>query len=68
VDVIDHGDDWLRYRVEQPEVTNPQLLRHLTGQGVDVVTLSPLQESLESVYLQIVEEDEKVHHDNGSFS
>lgn len=68
VDVIDHGDDWLRYRVEQPEVTNPQLLRYLTGQGVEVVTLSPLQESLESVYLQIVEEDEKVHHDNGSLS
>ncbi len=68
VDVVAFGEDWLRYRVEKPEVTNPQVLRYLTGQGVDVVTLSPLQESLETVYLQIVEEDEKVHHDNSSSS
>jgi ABC-2 type transport system ATP-binding protein len=66
VEVVAYGDRWLRYRVEQPEVTNPQLLRRLTGQGVDVVTLSPLQETLENVYLRIVEEDEKVHHDHSS--
>lgn len=64
VHVIAQGDRWLRYRVEEPEVTNPQLLRWLTGQGVDVVTLSPLQDSLETVYLRIVEEDEK--NENGS--
>jgi ABC-2 type transport system ATP-binding protein len=65
VDVIEAGEHWLRYRVEDPEVGNPALLRRLTGLGVDVVTLSPLQESLETVYLQIVEEDEKTH-DNGN--
>ncbi len=68
VEVVAQGDRWLRYRVEQPEVTNPQLLRRLTSQGVDVVTLSPLQETLETVYLRIVEEDERVHHDHGSVS
>ena len=61
VDVIEAGERWLRYRVEDPEVSNPALLRRLTGLGVDVVTLSPLQESLETVYLRIVEEDEKTH-------
>ncbi|GAB4576447.1 MAG: ABC transporter ATP-binding protein [Anaerolineae bacterium] len=59
VQVIDEGERWLRFRVEQPEVTNPQIIRRLTGLGVDVVTLSPLQETLETVYLRIVEEDEK---------
>lgn len=59
VQVVDQGERWVRYRVEAPEVTNPQLIRRLSGQGVDVVTLSPLQETLESVYLRIVEEDEK---------
>jgi ABC-2 type transport system ATP-binding protein len=34
VRVVDHGERWVRYRVEQPEVTNPQLLRRLTGQGL----------------------------------
>jgi ABC-2 type transport system ATP-binding protein len=59
VQVVDRGDRWLRYLAEQPEVTNPQIVRWLAGQGVDVVTLSSLEETLESVYLRIVEEDEK---------
>lgn len=67
VEVIETGERWLRYQVADPEATNPALLRRLTGLGVDVVTLSPLQESLETVYLRIVEEDEKTHG-NGSLS
>ncbi len=59
VQVVAEGDRWLQYRVENPEETNPHLIRQLAAQGVDIVTLSPLQESLESVYLRIVEEDEK---------
>ncbi len=65
VRVVGYGEDWLRYQVERPEVANPQLLRRLTSLGVDVITLSPLQESLEAVYLRIVEEDER-QHVNGS--
>ncbi|MBN2469981.1 MAG: ABC transporter ATP-binding protein [Anaerolineae bacterium] len=62
VQVVAEGERWVRYSVEDPERTNPQLVRWLSGQGVDVVTLSPLQETLESVYLRIVEEDEKSAH------
>ena len=65
VRVVGYGEDWLRYQAERPEVTNPQLLRRLTSLGVDVITLSPLQETLEAVYLRIVEEDER-QHVNGS--
>jgi ABC-2 type transport system ATP-binding protein len=64
IKVDEHGERWLRYRTEQPEVTNPQLLRHLNALGVDVVTLSSIQDNLESVYLRIVEEDDK-NHGNG---
>ncbi|MFC1960288.1 ABC transporter ATP-binding protein [Chloroflexota bacterium] len=60
VEVIETGERWLRYRVAEPEVTNPQVVRRLIGLGVDVVTLSPLQDTLEMIYLRIVEEDEKV--------
>ncbi|MFN8374865.1 MAG: ABC transporter ATP-binding protein [Anaerolineae bacterium] len=59
VQVEDSGDDWLRYRTNNPAVTNPALLRRLTGLGVDVITLSPVQRTLEDVYLQIVKEDEQ---------
>ena len=58
VRVEETGDDWLRYRTSDPSTTNPALLRKLTSSGVDVITLSPVQRTLEDVYLQIVKEDE----------
>ncbi|MBN1966618.1 MAG: ABC transporter ATP-binding protein [Anaerolineae bacterium] len=66
VEVTEQGERWLRYRVAQPDVTNPLLLRRLLNDGVDVVTLSPLQDTLEAVYLRIVEEDEKHEHDHSN--
>ncbi len=64
VPVVERGDRWLRYQAAEPEVTNPQVVRWLAARGVDVVTLSSLQETLEAVYLRIVQEDEKggQHH------
>ncbi len=48
------GDDWLRYRTENPGATNPRLLRQLAAQGVEVITLSEVAQSLEQVYLRVV--------------
>src|SRR5262249_12145210 len=59
VQIVESGDTWVRYRTPEPRTTNPGILRVLTGHGVDVVTLSEVRQSLEAVYLQIVEEDEK---------
>jgi ABC-2 type transport system ATP-binding protein len=58
VNVEESGGDWVRYRTNSPNTTNPALLRKLTGLGVDVVTLSLVERTLEDVYLQIVKEDE----------
>jgi ABC-2 type transport system ATP-binding protein len=58
VDVVETGDRWLRYRTPEPQTTNPQVIRRLTGAGLDIVTLSEVTQSLEDVYLQIVQEDE----------
>src|SRR5260221_6231372 len=58
VEILESGDKWLRYRTPDPYATNPAILRKLAGEGVDVVTLSPIQKNLENVYLQIVTEDE----------
>jgi ABC-2 type transport system ATP-binding protein len=58
VTVEDTGDQWLRYRVNDPNATNPLVLRRLLESGVDVVSLAPMSQTLEQIYLQVVEEDE----------
>jgi ABC-2 type transport system ATP-binding protein len=52
--VIASGPDWLRFETEDPQATNPAFLRSLGGAGIDVVTLSEVERSLEDVYLQVV--------------
>src|SRR5690606_23592681 len=59
VTVEEAGPDWLRYRVNDPDTTNPALIRKITGLGVDIITLAPISRTLEQIYLQIIEEDEK---------
>jgi ABC-2 type transport system ATP-binding protein len=58
VKVVESGETWLRYQAQNPVETNPQVLRRVMGLGADVITLSQLTQTLEDVYLQIVEEDE----------
>jgi ABC-2 type transport system ATP-binding protein len=62
--VTESGRDWLRYRVAEPTKTNPELLRRVSGLGVDVVTLSPITRTLEDIYLQVVKEDEGGKNDD----
>ena len=63
VEIVDSGDRWLRYRTPDPQGMNPQVVRRLTGAGLDIVTLSEVTQTLEDVYLQIVEEDEGLERD-----
>ncbi|MFO7321452.1 MAG: ABC transporter ATP-binding protein [Chloroflexota bacterium] len=59
VTVEEKGSDWLRYRVSDPERVNPALIRRLAGLGVDVISLAPVSQTLEDIYLQIIEQDEQ---------
>ncbi|MFZ4816866.1 MAG: ABC transporter ATP-binding protein, partial [Phototrophicaceae bacterium] len=61
VTVENSGINWLRYRVNDPYTTNPQVIRKLTELGKAVVTLAPVSQSLEDVYLKAVQEDESQH-------
>jgi ABC-2 type transport system ATP-binding protein len=54
VQVESQGYDWVRFRVENPSTTNPLVLHQLSAQGVNVVTLSEVPQSLEEVYLRVV--------------
>jgi ABC-2 type transport system ATP-binding protein len=58
VDVIEHGPDWVRYRVADPAVANPQVVQRLAAKQVPLFTLSEVPRSLEAVYLQVVEADQ----------
>jgi ABC-type multidrug transport system ATPase subunit len=59
VSVEESGRDWLRFRVADPQTTNPALVRRMTGLGVDIISIAPISQTLEQIYLQIMEEDEK---------
>ena len=58
VNILDIEDNLIRYQTPEPQQTNPQILRMVLDDGVDVVTLSQVSQTLEDVYLDIVEEDE----------
>ncbi len=62
------GPDWVRYRVADPVTTNPALLRRAAALGVEVVTLAPVSQTLEDIYLQVVKEDEAQEAVNGNHS
>ncbi|HVU12969.1 MAG TPA: ABC transporter ATP-binding protein [Phototrophicaceae bacterium] len=59
VAVEESGDNWLRFRVADPNATNPALIQRMINLGVEVVTLAPLTQTLEEIYLQVVKEDEQ---------
>jgi len=52
------GLNWLQYRTDDPYTTNPRVLARCQELGAEVVTLSQVTQSLESIYLQVVAEDE----------
>ena len=47
----------IRYRTEEPTVTNPQLVRCLSDMGLGIVSLREISQSLEEVYLHVVAAD-----------
>lgn len=59
VTIENYGMNWIQYRTPEPYQINPQLLAKCLELGVEVVTLSQVTKTLEDIYLQVVEEDEK---------
>lgn len=59
VRVEETGDCWITFRVTDPAIVNPMLLRRVMDLGVNVITLAPISQSLEQIYLRVVEEDEQ---------
>jgi ABC-2 type transport system ATP-binding protein len=51
-------EDTIRFRTDNPDVTNPQLVHCLHELGLGVISLQAVSQSLEQVYLRVVEEIE----------
>ncbi len=50
-----YGELFLRYRTEKPKITNPLLLKRLHEMGAEVIAISRINQSLEQVYLKLME-------------
>jgi len=60
VDVIEIGENWLRYRCANPANTNPTVMKRLIDQNYKILALYEVPRSLEQVYLHAVSEEEEL--------
>jgi ABC-2 type transport system ATP-binding protein len=54
VDVRERGEDWIRFRITDPNHTNPLLLRQLLADQLAVVSFQEVPRSLEKAFLNAV--------------
>jgi len=59
VSLNERSGDRLRVRVDQPRMTNPQLVHALSARGAPVLSIQESPRSLEQVYLKIMAEAQK---------
>ena len=50
------GETWVRYHTPRPEDATPAFVQHLVTVGAEVMSVSQVAQSLEAVYLRMVEE------------
>jgi ABC-2 type transport system ATP-binding protein len=53
VEIVEQNEHSFIFRTEEAALTNPQVLKLLAKAGLEVITLSEVPRSLESVYLKI---------------
>lgn len=58
--LIDRGNDYIHYSAEYPEQFNPVLIKSLSDQKVNILTLQEVTKSLEDIYLQIINQEKVV--------
>ena len=64
VEITEKGTDWFHYQVTAPDEINPLLIQNLVSAGFAVVRVEENKRSLESVYLQAVNQApaEEINH------
>ena len=59
------GANWFQFQPEQAEHDNPRLLQALLQAGLPVFSLHEIPRSLEQVYLQVVQNQTNMEHQDG---
>lgn len=54
VQLVSSGDSFIQFQVDDPEKSNPILLRNMVQAGLDIVAFRELPRSLEQAYLEAV--------------
>ncbi|MCB8944995.1 MAG: ABC transporter ATP-binding protein [Ardenticatenaceae bacterium] len=55
-------DNVIRYRTEQPDVTNPMLVRCLNDLGLGIIALQEVSQTLEEVYLRVIADGDAIRN------
>ncbi len=63
-DIIEKGNNWFQYQVTSPEEINPVVIQNLVSAGFAIVKVEEINRSLESVYLQAVNQEtaQEINH------
>ena len=56
--LVEKSDRAIRFQIEQPEITNPVLIRQLLDQHINVISFQEVPRSLEQAYLQAISQNE----------
>jgi len=51
VELCSQGENWLRFRVKDPEYSNPHLIRQILDSRLDLVSFQEVPQTLEQAYL-----------------
>ena len=54
-ELVQQGPDWLTFTVQNPNLSNPQLLRILIGHDLQISAFQEVTRSLEQVYLEVMQ-------------
>lgn len=53
------GDEWMRFRITEPEMVNPELIKRLIDDKLKIISFQEIPRTLESAYLEAVRSVEK---------
>lgn len=54
VEMTGRGQDWMRFRIDEPRIANSQLMRSLLNARLEIVSFSEVPRSLEQTYLEAI--------------
>jgi ABC-2 type transport system ATP-binding protein len=66
VTISGRADDWMRFRIDQPQVANPLLIHELSAHKAPVMSVQESPRSLEQVYLKVMADAQADHQRLGA--